>query len=53
MELNFYIQILKKNDGYKKSIALSKEYGLYRQEYCGCIYSIKELEERIKNKEGL
>lgn len=29
----------KKKDGYKKSIELSKEYNLYRQNYCGCIYS--------------
>lgn len=29
----------KKRDGFKKSIALSKEHGLYRQSYCGCIYS--------------
>lgn len=29
----------KKKDGYKRSIELSKEYGLYRQNYCGCIYS--------------
>ncbi len=29
----------KKEDGYKKSIELSAEYGLYRQNYCGCIYS--------------
>ncbi len=29
----------KKEDGYKKSIELSKEYGLYRQNYCGCVYS--------------
>ena len=29
----------KKNDGYKKSIELSKKYNLYRQDYCGCIYS--------------
>lgn len=28
----------KKKDGYKKSIELSKEYNLYRQDYCGCIY---------------
>ena len=26
----------KKNDGYKRSVELSKKYGLYRQEYCGC-----------------
>ncbi|MBR6386050.1 MAG: epoxyqueuosine reductase QueH [Ruminococcus sp.] len=29
----------KKHDGYKHSIELSKEYNLYRQNYCGCIYS--------------
>lgn len=28
----------KKNDGYKKSIELSKIYNLYRQDYCGCMY---------------
>lgn len=31
----------KKRDGYKRSIALSEEYGLYRQDYCGCVYSIR------------
>ncbi len=29
----------KKAEGYKKSIELSKKYNLYRQDYCGCIYS--------------
>ena len=29
----------KKKNGYKRSIELSKEYNLYRQDYCGCIYS--------------
>lgn len=29
----------KKKNGYKRSIELSKEYGLYRQNFCGCIYS--------------
>ena len=29
----------KKKDGYKKSIELSKKYNLYRQDYCGCLYS--------------
>lgn len=32
----------KKNNGYLKSIEYSKRYGLYRQNYCGCIYSIKK-----------
>ena len=29
----------KKHDGYKHSIELSKQYSLYRQNYCGCVYS--------------
>lgn len=29
----------KKKNGYKRSIELSKEYNLYRQNYCGCVYS--------------
>lgn len=29
----------KKKEGYKRSIVLSKKYGLYRQNYCGCIFS--------------
>lgn len=32
----------KKDEGYKKSITLSKTYNLYRQDYCGCIYSKRE-----------
>ena len=31
----------KENEGYKKSIEISKNYGLYRQKYCGCKYSIR------------
>ena len=34
----------KKKDGYKRSLILSKEYNLYRQDYCGCIYSKQERE---------
>ncbi len=29
----------KKKDGYKRSLELSREYGLYRQNYCGCLFS--------------
>ena len=32
----------KKKNGYKRSIELSKEYGLYRQDYCGCEFSQRE-----------
>lgn len=38
----------KKKNGYKRSIELSKEYKMYRQEYCGCVYSKEEKEAIIK-----
>ena len=40
----------KKNNGYKRSIELSKEYNLYRQDYCGCKYSkiLKEKKDQQK-----
>ena len=31
----------KKKNGYKRSIELSHEYNLYRQDYCGCVYSVR------------
>lgn len=36
----------KKKEGYKRSIELSAQYGLYRQDYCGCTYSRKGTEHR-------
>ncbi len=39
----------KKKNGYARSIELSKEYGLYRQDYCGCEFSRLEAEKR-RNK---
>lgn len=36
----------KKRNGYKRSIELSAEYDLYRQDYCGCIFSKKEREQQ-------
>lgn len=35
----------KKKNGYKRSIELSAEYDLYRQNYCGCVYSKAEREQ--------
>ena len=37
--INWLYSDFKKKDGYKQSISLSKKYNLYRQDYCGCIYS--------------
>ena len=36
----------KKRNGYKRSCELSAQYGLYRQDYCGCIYSRMERDRR-------
>lgn len=46
LEQSYNIEYLesdfKKDDGYRKSIALSNAYGFYRQNYCGCVYSKQE-----------
>lgn len=42
----------KKKNGYKRSIELSAEYGLYRQDFCGCVFSKKEAEERRERKKN-
>ena len=36
----------KKREGYKRSIILSKEYDLYRQNYCGCVFSKRDSMQR-------
>lgn len=38
----YLVSDFKKKNGYKRSIELSAEYGLYRQNYCGCVYSQRE-----------
>lgn len=40
----------KKKNGYKRSLELSKEYKLYRQDYCGCVYSMKEKDKIEKGE---
>ena len=45
----YLVSDFKKKDGYKRSIELSKQYDLYRQDYCGCIYSKKQREEEKGN----
>lgn len=46
LELKYSVKFLysdfKKDNGYKRSIELSKEYNLYRQNYCGCIHSKRD-----------
>lgn len=40
--LKYLCSDFKKKNGYKRSVELSAEYGLYRQDYCGCVYSRNE-----------
>lgn len=41
----------KKKNGYKRSTEISEEYGMYRQDYCGCVFSMRERDERVRNRE--
>ena len=43
----------KKQNGYARSIALSREYNLYRQDWCGCVYSRMERERKIAERQQL
>ena len=42
----------KKRGGYQRSIELSHEYGLYRQDYCGCVFSRRERDARVAAQEN-
>lgn len=41
----------KKKDGYKRSVQLSKEYDLYRQDYCGCAFSKTQRQREKEERE--
>ena len=43
--LKYLYSDFKKKNGFLRSLELSKKYNLYRQDYCGCMYSKKEREE--------
>lgn len=43
--VKYLVSDFKKKGGYQKSIQYSREYSLYRQDYCGCIFSKKEREQ--------
>lgn len=50
-QIKYLYSDFKKQNGYLHSIELAKQYNLYRQDYCGCIYSKKE-REHIKNQKN-
>lgn len=43
--IEYLLSDFKKKNGYKRSVELSEQYGLYRQDYCGCVFSMKERKE--------
>ncbi len=45
----FLFSDFKKNNGYLKSVKFADSYNLYRQNYCGCIYSYQEMLKRKKD----
>jgi len=46
-QIKFHTDDFKKKGGFEKSIQISKENKLYRQSYCGCIFSKKEAEKCV------
>jgi hypothetical protein len=48
----YLVSDFKKKNGYKRSVELSAEYGLYRQDYCGCVYSWEESKRRKEAAEN-
>jgi hypothetical protein len=52
LDINYLYSDFKKKNGYKRSIELSHIYNLYRQDYCGCVYSKLERVNYVKSKKS-
>ena len=48
--IQYLLSDFKKRNGYKRSVELSKEYDMYRQNFCGCVYSMEEMKLREEKK---
>ena len=48
--VKYLLSDFKKKNGYKRSVELSKEYDMYRQDYCGCVFSMRERERQKQNQ---
>lgn len=46
----FLMADFKKKDGFKRSLEISSEFDLYRQDYCGCVYSMNKMAELAARK---
>lgn len=49
--IQYLISDFKKKNGYKRSTELSREYGMYRQDYCGCVFSLREREQQKQERQ--
>ncbi len=47
--VKYLVSDFKKKNGYKRSVELSHEYGMYRQEYCGCVFSMRQRRTKIQD----
>ncbi len=45
--VSYLVSDFKKKNGYQRSVELSREYGMYRQDYCGCVFSKREREQSM------
>ncbi len=50
-EVKYLFSDFKKQNGYKRSTEISNEYEMYRQYYCGCVYSKKQRDDEIAARE--
>ena len=49
--VSYLVSDFKKREGYKRSVELSREYQMYRQDYCGCVFSMEERKRaQVRNK---
>ena len=48
--ISYLYSDFKKREGYKRSVELSKEYGMYRQDYCGCVFSYRSRQQEKEER---
>jgi len=51
LDMEYLPTNFKKQDGFKRSVELTKKLGIYRQDYCGCKFSLRDKKQREKLRE--
>lgn len=49
-QVAYLMSDFKKKNGYKRSVELSSAYGMYRQDYCGCVFSYQERQRQKEER---